>query len=108
LPYNARDRAWAAEEITLAVSDAELADDVELAGGLHTLGDDARSGRTVLKFLAAGYADPHVVKRLGRSRPRSASSIGRNTCGGCEALARFADQPMRPPELWFAEAVGTM
>ncbi|MDQ1749896.1 MAG: hypothetical protein QOE71_952 [Pseudonocardiales bacterium] len=23
---------------------------------------------------------------------------------GCEALARFADQPMRPPELWFAEA----
>jgi transposase len=24
--------------------------------------------RTVLKFLAAGYADPHVVKRLGRTR----------------------------------------
>jgi transposase len=24
--------------------------------------------RTVLKFLAAGYADPHVVKRLGRVR----------------------------------------
>jgi transposase len=24
--------------------------------------------RTVLKFLAAGYADPHVVKRLGRAR----------------------------------------
>jgi hypothetical protein len=22
----------------------------------------------VLKFLAAGYADPHVVKRLGRAR----------------------------------------
>jgi transposase len=24
--------------------------------------------RTVLKFLAAGYADPHVVRRLGRTR----------------------------------------
>jgi transposase len=24
--------------------------------------------RTVLRFLAAGYADPHVVKRLGRTR----------------------------------------
>jgi transposase len=24
--------------------------------------------RTVLKFLAAGYADPHVVKRIGRTR----------------------------------------
>jgi transposase len=24
--------------------------------------------RTVLKFLAAGYADPHVVRRLGRAR----------------------------------------
>ena len=26
------------------------------------------ANRTVLKFLAAGYADPHVVKRLGRVR----------------------------------------
>lgn len=26
------------------------------------------ANRTVLKFLAAGYADPHVVKRLGRAR----------------------------------------
>jgi len=26
------------------------------------------ANRTPLKFLAAGYADPHVVKRLGRTR----------------------------------------
>jgi transposase len=31
------------------------------------IGSDLGS-RTVLKFLAAGYADPHVVKRLGRVR----------------------------------------
>lgn len=39
-----------------------------LGPGWHAaIGTDLGS-RTVLKFLAAGYADPHVVKRLGRVR----------------------------------------
>jgi transposase len=34
----------------------------------HAIGGQELGSRTVLKFLAAGYADPHVVKRLGRTR----------------------------------------
>lgn len=34
----------------------------------HTAIGAELGSRTVLKFLAAGYADPHVVKRLGRAR----------------------------------------
>lgn len=33
----------------------------------EAIGSDLAS-RTVLKLLAAGYADPHIVKRLGRAR----------------------------------------
>lgn len=50
---------------SLARLDAQL----ELLGpAWHAaIGADLGS-RTVLKFLAAGYADPHVVRRLGRTR----------------------------------------
>src|SRR5689334_8838920 len=34
----------------------------------HTAIGAELGSRTVLKFLAAGYADPHVVRRLGRTR----------------------------------------
>jgi len=34
----------------------------------HTAIGADLANRTVLKFLAAGYADPHVVRRLGRTR----------------------------------------
>jgi transposase len=39
-----------------------------LGPGWHTAIGAELGSRTVLKFLAAGYADPHVVKRLGRAR----------------------------------------
>lgn len=34
----------------------------------HTAIGADLANRTVLKFLAAGYADPHVVRRIGRAR----------------------------------------
>ena len=34
----------------------------------HAAFDGALSNKTPLQFLAAGYADPHTVKRLGRAR----------------------------------------
>jgi transposase len=34
----------------------------------HAVVGSELGSRTVLKFLAAGYADPHVVKRIGRTR----------------------------------------
>jgi transposase len=56
--------------------------------------------RTVLKFLAAGYADPHVVKRLGRSR--LARFCYRHSRGAwaepmAEAILAAADQTL---QLW--------
>ena len=39
-----------------------------LGPGWHTAIGADLANRTPLKFLAAGYADPHVVKRLGRTR----------------------------------------
>jgi transposase len=50
---------------SLARLDAQL----EILGPAWHAAIGAELGsRTVLKFLAAGYADPHVVKRLGRAR----------------------------------------
>jgi transposase len=50
---------------SLARLDASL----EILGpAWHTAIGAELGSRTVLKFLAAGYADPHVVKRLGRTR----------------------------------------
>jgi len=50
---------------SLARLDAQL----EILGpAWHTAIGAELGSRTVLKFLAAGYADPHVVKRLGRTR----------------------------------------
>jgi transposase len=50
---------------SLARLDAQL----EILGpAWHTAMGAELGSRTVLKFLAAGYADPHVVKRLGRTR----------------------------------------
>jgi len=50
------------------------------------------ANRTPLKFLAAGYADPHVVKRLGRTR------LAR-FCSGTPAAPGASRTPMRcsPP-----------
>ncbi|MDQ3717414.1 MAG: IS110 family transposase [Actinomycetota bacterium] len=39
-----------------------------LGPGWHDAIGTELGSRTALKFLAAGYADPHVVKRLGRTR----------------------------------------
>jgi transposase len=66
----------------------------------HTaIGVDLAS-RTVLKFLAAGYADPHTVKRLGRTRlARFCYRHSRGAWGEphAEALLAAAAQTL---ELW--------
>jgi transposase len=58
------------------------------------------ANRTPLKFLAAGYADPHVVKRLGRTRlARFCYRHSRGAWGElhADALLAAADQTL---ELW--------
>jgi transposase len=66
--------------------------------------------RTVLKFLAAGYADPHVVKRLGRTRlSRFCHRHSRGAWGepmaeavltaAAETLQLWADGDLDYPEL---------
>lgn len=39
-----------------------------LGPGWHAALGDELTNKTSMKFLAAGYADPHVVRRLGRAR----------------------------------------
>jgi len=59
--------------------------------------------RTVLKFLAAGYADPHVVRRLGRARlARFCHRHSRGAWGEplADALLTAAAQTLR---LWSAD-----
>ena len=58
------------------------------------------ANRTPLKFLAAGYADPHVVKRLGRTRlARFCYRHSRGAWGEphADALLAAANQTL---ELW--------
>jgi hypothetical protein len=62
--------------------------------------------RTVLKLLAAGYADPHVVKRLGRtrlarfcyrhSRGAWAEPMAEAILGAAVAAGQIPEQPLRP------------
>ena len=58
------------------------------------------TNRTPLKFLAAGYADPHVVKRLGRSRlTRFCYRHSRGAWGEDHANA-ILDAAAQTLELW--------
>ena len=58
------------------------------------------ANRTPLKFLAAGYADPHVVKRLGRTRlARFCYRHSRGAWGEPHADALLADAN-QTLELW--------
>jgi transposase len=71
-----------------------------LGPGWHaSLGADL-ANRTPLRFLAAGYADPHVVKRLGRTRlARFCYRHSRGAWGEphADALLAAAQQTL---ELW--------
>ena len=66
----------------------------------HTAIGADLANRTPLKFLAAGYADPHVVKRLGRARlARFCYRHSRGAWGElqADALLAAANQTL---ELW--------
>jgi hypothetical protein len=69
------------------------------------IGSDLGS-RTVLKFLAAGYADPHLVRRLGRARlSRFCHRHSRGAWGEplADALLRAAAQTL---QLWSGDELG--
>ena len=71
-----------------------------LGPGWHTAIGADLANRTPLKFLAAGYADPHVVKRLGRTRlARFCYRHSRGAWGEpqADALLAAANQTL---ELW--------
>jgi transposase len=73
---------------------------VSRASGRHAAIGADLANRTPLKFLAAGYADPHVVKRLGRTRlARFCYRHSRGAWGEphADALLAAANQTL---ELW--------
>jgi hypothetical protein len=74
---------------------------LELLGpAWHTAIGADLANRTPLKFLAAGYTDPHVVKRLGRTRlARFCYRHSRGAWGEphADALLAAANQTL---ELW--------
>jgi Transposase len=66
------------------------------------------ANRTPLKFLAAGYADPHIVKRLGRTRlTRFCYRHSRGAWGEphADALLAAAQKPSScgPEESWITQ-----
>ena len=102
-PGDALKRAWLHSTLThrrsqsLARLDALL----EILGpAWHAAIGADLANRTPLKFLAAGYADPHVVKRLGRTRlARFCYRHSRGAWGEphADALLAAANQTL---ELW--------
>ena len=69
-----------------------------LGPGWHAAIGADLANRTPLKFLAAGYADPHVVKRLGRTRlARFCYRHSRGAWGEPHADALLAAANRNPP-----------
>ncbi|HEX8508520.1 MAG TPA: IS110 family transposase [Propionibacteriaceae bacterium] len=61
------------------------------------------ANKTPMRFLAAGYADPHTLKRLGRARiARFLSRHSRGAWGEAEA-ARLIDVAGETLQLWHGE-----
>jgi len=87
-------REWRGHSETEAHAVERRHGSAELESGTHEVADDPRSGR-ILAAMAPGVMS--IVFQ-------PVVDLRRGVVAGAEALARFAMEPVRTPDLWFQEA----